>query len=172
MKGTRRTTLGLALRAALKRNLEDAWLYLPNSLTPTANTECLIVAEVDSDLEPEEIAASLGFPQEGLDTQTLEGVATRAAQFEKNPSETLLIESFIYYWRFDAWLPSPGAPEPPPPEVAELIEAKSFYDSLGLERSDAQCKSSGCNRGAVSLSMYCRPHHFEMVRKKPSPFSH
>src|SRR3990167_5785186 len=167
MKGIRKTTLGLALRSALMGKLEDAWLYLPDASIPTVDTECLIVSEIDSELSPEEIAASVGFLQEGLDSQTLEGVALCAAQFKDPPPDELLVESFVYYWRFDSWLPKPDAPEPPSPEIVLLNEARRFYDSLGAERGDSSCKAAGCSRGAVSNSLYCRPHHFEMLRKSP-----
>jgi hypothetical protein len=172
MKGARKTTLGLALQSALNKQLEDGWLYLPDRSTPTANTECLIVGYNVSELEPEDLAASLGFSTEGLDTQTLEDVASCAAGFESPPSENLLVESFIYYWLFDAWLPFPGAPEPPSPEEAQLIASRQFYESLGQERNESPCKASGCSRGAIACSIYCRVHHFEMVRKEPCPFSH
>lgn len=170
MSRPRKTTLALALRLALKNKLEDAWLYLQNNSTPTANSICLIIPDTDTELSSEEIAASYGFHQEGLDTQTLEGVGFCAAQFQNPPSDELLVESFIYYWRFDAWLPKPGAPEPPPTEIIMLNEARKFYEILGPERTNVQCRAPGCNRGAISLSVFCRPHHFEMIRKTPCPF--
>mgnify|MGYP006181676457 CR=1 FL=1 len=172
MSGARKTTLGMALRSAFKRNLEEATLYLPDALSPSARTECLILAASDSDFSEGEIAASMGFPEEGLDTQTLEGVALCAAQFRNPPTDELLVESFIYYWRFDAWLPKPGAPESPSPEMSLNDESLQFYDSLGEERRELSCKITGCSRGAILQSLYCRPHHYEMVRKTQCPFSH
>lgn len=61
-------------------------------------------------------------------------------------------------------------------EEAQLVEGarridREFYDSLGTERGDAQCRKHGCKRGAVSLSVFCRVHHFESVCKRPSPFN-
>lgn len=47
---------------------------------------------------------------------------------------------------------------------------REFYDVLGAERSDVRCHEPGCKRGAISLSVLCRPHHFEMVKKRPCPF--
>ncbi len=168
MNQTRQTTLALALRSALKNKLEDVWLYLKDDSTPTASTICLLVR--DSEYFSEEIAKSLGFNQEGLDTQLMKGVALCAAQFQNPPSDELLVESFIYYWRFDTWLPEPGAPEPPSGEITMQNEARKFYEILEPERSDVACRKAGCSRGAISLSIYCRPHHFEMIKHTECPF--
>ena len=48
---------------------------------------------------------------------------------------------------------------------------RRFYDSLGEERQDFPCKHKGCPRGAVQFSVFCRPHHFESLIKRPCPFS-
>ncbi|HVY47361.1 MAG TPA: hypothetical protein VHB21_15840 [Minicystis sp.] len=73
----------------------------------------------------------------------------------------------------------PGTREPATPRETALregeIEAwrskddRSFYDGLGPERS-TPCRAAGCTRGAVALSVFCRPHHFASVRGRPSPF--
>jgi len=47
---------------------------------------------------------------------------------------------------------------------------REFYTSLGDEREDVPCRRAGCVRGSVIHSVLCRPHHFESVRGKPSPF--
>lgn len=47
---------------------------------------------------------------------------------------------------------------------------KEFYDLLGPEDDAQKCRAEGCERGVVRFSVLCRPHHFENVRKKPSPF--
>lgn len=46
-----------------------------------------------------------------------------------------------------------------------------FYDSLGEERNDVLCEKEGGKRGALPLRIFCKIHHFEMMQKKPSPFS-
>lgn len=48
---------------------------------------------------------------------------------------------------------------------------RAFYEALGEERADVRCREQGCARGAISLSVLCRVHHFEMVQKKPCPFA-
>jgi hypothetical protein len=53
----------------------------------------------------------------------------------------------------------------------QLEQDRKFYDLLGEERSNVQCRGDGCRRGAVTHSVLCRAHHFESVWKRPSPFS-
>ena len=72
------------------------------------------------------------------------------------------------------WLPGVG-PLLTAAEKAELVELqrtgeRAFYDSLGEERKDAPCRRAGCTRGSVAHSVLCRPHHFESVRGRRSPF--
>ena len=169
MKNYRKMTLGFALRSALKKQLEDGWLYLPDVETPTADTECLLMVNIGVGIEG---STRPDFPVEGLDTQLLEDVSSCAASFENPPSQSLLVESFIYYWRYDAWLPFPGAPEPELSNGDDLTVDKIFYDFLGEEDLTAKCKSENCPRGRVSCSIFCRVHHFEMIKKKPCVFSH
>ncbi|MRW92281.1 hypothetical protein GJ699_19995 [Duganella sp. FT80W] len=157
------------LRAAAAGKLEDGWLYLPNHENPGLDTACLmIVSDADEDMQL--IASERGFSVEGLDTPTIEGTVHAALQFQDSPSDELLLESFVYYWRFDAWLPMPGAPEPPPLEEAKLEWDREFFDSLAAERPEELCRTEGCQRGAIHHSVLCRVHHFEMIRKEPCPF--
>jgi hypothetical protein len=57
-------------------------------------------------------------------------------------------------------------------DAASLAVDRGFYDSLGPERANTPCRRAGCKRGAVELSVLCRPHHFESLRGRPSPFDH
>lgn len=166
----RTLTMRTALRDAALAKLEDGWLYLPNEDDPTLDTLCLLLG-LDSDEDPLLKANEYGFMQEGLDTATIADVVEAARQFQNPPSDELMLESFIYYWRFDAWLPEPGASAPLTGEDARHLAERNFYDSLGSERPDVPCKSHACQRGAVKYSVFCRTHHFEMIRKMPCPFS-
>lgn len=167
MVSTRQLSLREALHLAAEKSLELGWLYLPSSDSPTLHTQCLLVSGSD---ESEEVAKEYGFPQEGLDTDTIEGTTLRASQLEHPPSDELLLESFIYYWRFDAWLPQIGAPKPPPWEVTKKKLDREFYELLGAERQSVPCRKTGCSRGAISSSVFCRVHHFEMIKKEACPF--
>jgi hypothetical protein len=169
MTASRRTTVRFALRAAAAGRLEQGWLYLPTSEKLTPDTSCLIIdAGPDDDMEA--IAAEQGFPQEGLDSATIQDTAERARQFKDPPTDELLLESFVYYWRFDAWLPAPGAADPPPREETKKRLDREFFDALGEERHGEPCRSEGCARGAIQQSVFCRIHHYEMIRKEPCPF--
>lgn len=165
----RELTVRQALRDAAGRQLEDGWIYFSASGNPGLDTVCLLVLSSEDDTQS--IAEELNYPYEGLDTPTIEDTASAAQQFQAAPSDELLLESFIYYWRFDAWLPEPGAPEPPPWEETKLKLDRDFFDQLGPEREDVPCRAKGCEKGAVDLSVFCRRHHFEMIRKYPCPFT-
>jgi hypothetical protein len=164
------------LQAALRDELSDGWFYLPESSSIDLSTPVLLIVDAD-DLEDDEpgiprAASDRGFPREGLDTPTLIAVVQGAARFASPPSDELLLESFIYYHEFDAFLPHPGAPDPPPRSEIEHSSDRQFYDSLGPERADVPCRELACTRGAVAYSVLCRPHHFENVKRKVSPFKH
>jgi hypothetical protein len=57
-----------------------------------------------------------------------------------------------------------------PARLRQSEDDRAFYDSLGEERADARCSAEGCSRGAISLSTFCRRHHFEMIMRKPCAF--
>jgi hypothetical protein len=169
-------TLRDVLRAALAGDLPGGGVYLRGSGELQLDTPCLLLQD-DPDEELDErgiplAAVNQGFPLEGLDGATLQDTAEWARQFTDPPPDDLLLESYAYYLRFDAFLPSPGAPPPPPPVEIKHRSDLAFYDRLGLERSDQFCSKEGCRRGAVDQSIYCRVHHFEMVKGEPCPFSH
>ena len=123
-----RTTMRLALRAAAAQKLEQGWLFLTSSEAPTLDAPCLLVVDTDEDHDIEDIAAELGFPEDGLDTATIEDTADCARRFSDPPTDELLLESFVYYWRFDAWLPSPGVPDPPPLDETKRMLDRAFFD--------------------------------------------
>lgn len=164
------------LRKALREELPEGWFYLPESPKVDLATRVLLITDGD-DLEDDERgipreAARRGFPREGLDTPTLVSIAEGTTEFASRPSDDLLLQAFLYYQEHDAFLPRPGAPAPPSRSEFEQRRDREFYDSLGPERADVPCRESGCTRGAVSYSVLCRPHHFENVQRKVSPFQH
>src|SRR3954463_13002102 len=100
-------TARFALRASLAGTLGEGWLYLPTATSPTLDTECAFVEDWDEESTPE------GFPVEGLEDGDIRDTIHAAKLLSPNPSDELLLESFVYYWRFDAFLPSVGATDPP-----------------------------------------------------------
>ena len=155
------------IRSAANDELPVGWLFLPRGEI-TAHTECVLLEDDVDDLES--IAAALGFPEEGLETGDLKAIFQGAEQLVANPSDSVLVRAFTYYLKFDAYLPSIDAPDPPPPEVGQVELDRKFYQSLGTEREGVVCRKAGCGRGAVALSIFCRPHHFESVKRRPCPF--
>ena len=166
-------TLQFALRSALRRTLPQGSLYLPNHTELKPETPCVLVddpdAERDDRYRPIE-AVRAGFPLEGLDTETMEDTCDCARALHDPPSDELLVESFAYYLRYDAFLPERGAPEPPPWEETQLTLDREFYELLGPERSDQRCRRADCARGAISHSVLCKVHHFEDIRGRACPF--
>ena len=62
--------------------------------------------------------------------------------------------------------------KPPPPlseEELQKLEDQIFWDSLGEEKGPGTCKHAGCDRKRIPLSVMCRRHHFEMVKKRSIP---
>jgi hypothetical protein len=169
-----RLTLRDTLRKAGSGILSQGWLYLPRETDLKPDTDCLLVG--DEDYEADErgvprVAIEQGFPFSSLDTATIEDVVQGASLLEAPASDELLVEAFRYYLLHDVYLPSPGAPDPPPAEEFRLILDREFYDCLGEERADVACRELGCTRGAVPLSGLCRVHHFENIMCRPCPFN-
>ncbi len=162
------------LRAAGHR-LPEGWLYLPANRNWTLDTDGMVI-DIDSltdtemfDEDTPLVAHSNGLIST-LDAATIEDIHKAARTLQDPPSDDLLLEAFMYYHRFDAFLPSVGAPDPPPAHVVIHNIDRRFYDSLGPEDGSRKCRKDGCQRGVVSLSVLCRVHHFESVRGKPCPF--
>ena len=74
----------------------------------------------------------------------------------------------------EAWKPGTGNVLTPEREAEnrawQLQPDRAFYDVLGAERPDRPCRHPGCSRGSVEFSVFCRSHHFESIRGRPSPF--
>jgi hypothetical protein len=165
-----RGTLLQLIKLARERRLPRGWLHLPDP-DPRASVECLFLdATLDLD-DAEAVAAAEGFPYPGLETQTLEDTISWAEQMFGSPSDADLVDSFIYYWRFDAFLPQRNAPDPPPPHVTAARLDLEFIDALGQERPDEPCRHPGCERGAIRWSVLCRRHHFESIQRRPWPLA-
>jgi hypothetical protein len=165
-----RGTLATLIRSAAKD--PRGWLFLEDG-EATGNTSGLLLSDVDptEDLEP--VARSLGFPNGGLHAQDLQSIFEwTKGLVQSDPGDAELVRSFWYYFKFDAFLPDIDASDPPrlSRKEAQAKRDREFYDSLGPEREGIVCRSVGCRRGAISLSVFCRPHHFESIERRRCPF--
>ena len=154
----------------------NAWLYLPGDVKQwTLDTEAFLLNPEfepgqDDPILPDDLAHK-GL-REALDTSTITDCVQWADRLVGHPDDDVRFESFIYYVRFDAFLPKIGAPDPPPPdEIMRRLDAE-FYDKLGGEDLARPCKHACCSRGAIQFSVLCRRHHFEMIRHRECPFDH
>ncbi len=151
------------------------WLYLPGDQEWGLETrgKLLNLDEMDSQELDNEGTPLIAIRQnlvESLDNQTIEDIVRGAKQIENPPSDDLLLEVFLYYYKYDAFLPKRGYVPPSREEVMAKLD-RDFFDSLGSESPSEKCRKEGCNRGKVTSSVFCRVHHFEMVKRKPCPFT-
>lgn len=168
-----RLRLGEVFSKLKSGGLYSGWIYFRERTNPTLDTECFLVSDddFDSDGDIPSKARNAGYVEEGLDTDTIQDCLLCAQQFGPAQNSLVALESFIYYWKFDGFLPYPGAPDPPPPEIAMMNADREFYEGLGDEIRANPCRNQDCERGAVQYSVFCRVHHFESIRKRPCPFS-
>lgn len=86
----------------------------------------------------------------------------------------MLAEGRLEELERQAWLPGNGSRRDPEREArlaaAQREADRAFYESLGPERAETRCQRETCTRGAVHLSVLCRPHHFASITNKTSPF--
>jgi hypothetical protein len=60
--------------------------------------------------------------------------------------------------------------DPPPLEDSRRKVDRKFYDQLGPEDLTRPCKHNGCGKGSVRFSVFCKHHHFEMIKHYDCPF--
>lgn len=148
----------------------SGWLFLPaNWRKWDANTLAYIVD--DEHMSQTEDEPTLRGYEGVAEPAALEDILRGASRLLNVRSFAGWLEALVYYYRFDGFLPRIGAPDPPTGPAALLAVDRDFYDSLGDERSDVPCRTVGCSRGAVQLSVLCKVHHFEQVRRRPCPFN-
>jgi hypothetical protein len=132
----------------------DAWLTHESGWTLTAH-ECgvLIWHHDESAPTPRHLA---GLPRTEILVLWLALAEGRIEDVEHRP-----------------WRPGNGIPSSWYEERAAIARAvdREFYDSLGAERPGTTCASPGCARGTVRMSLFCRQHQFENVRRRPCPFT-
>ena len=155
-------------------NAGGDWLFLAGEYTEWNLDTQVYFPELDDETGEPIVDSSMKALdlRETLDLQTIESVVSWADKLSGKPLDSVRLESFIYYFRFDAFLPKIGAPDPPPASETLLRLDLEFYDGLGVERAEKPCAEPGCSRGSVRFSTLCRPHHFESIKRKKCPFDH
>jgi hypothetical protein len=150
----------------------EGWLYLPKDWRGwSAETEAdMLNLDGDDDDQLDAEAAARGYICT-IDSQMLVDVLRAVRDHLNADSFDVWLEALIYYQRFDAFVPSIGAPDPPPWEETQRTHDRAFYDSLGAERPTERCREPRCQRGAVKQSVLCRVHHFQQVQKRPCPLN-
>jgi len=107
-----------------------------------------------------------------LDCSTIEDIIKVARRdIQDPPSDNLFFEAFLYYYNYDAFLPEIGFKPPSTDQILFKLDL-DFYNQLGEESAELPCKKAECDRGKIAMSLYCKVHHFEMVKNKQCPFNH
>ena len=151
--------------------LPGFWIYLPKeSAGWTLETEVCIPPDSQEEPELDPAYVTRGYVST-LNIYDLEDILDIADQLTGRADDEVRLEGFLYYYRYDAFLPEIGAPPPPPAEEILKIEDRRFYDQLGSENSMNLCRAPGCSRGSVRFSVFCRVHHFESIHSRPCPFT-
>jgi hypothetical protein len=165
-------TLRGIFQQAKRRALPHGWLYLPadTKWSPATEGHLLDLSKEELDADETPLIAKRLKLQETLDVATIEQAVDWADQLAGKADDSARLEIFTYYVKFDAFPNTLGAPDPPPVEDVINKRDRQFYDSLGAERPGTKCRHDGCNRGTTRLSVFCRIHQFEQVKKKPCPF--
>ena len=166
-----RETLGAMLQAAASKVLPQGWIFLPEgTLTVSSNAVLIPHESYEDEVELAATAEKMGFPVEGLETTDLEDVCQGVLRLSCKPDVNAYLRAFLYYLKFDAFLPNLDAGDPPSRDEVLLTLDRTFFESLGEEQADCRCRRENCTRGVVKMSAFCRVHHFESVRGRPCPF--
>jgi hypothetical protein len=168
-------TLQSVIQRVRNEETDDSdWLYIAGStadltLETDADLGCPEFNEdTDDEVEPP------GFADRGLqsaiDVNTLSHCIDWADRLSGLQDDKAALDVIRYYIRFDAWPETLTAPDPPPvDEVLRRLD-RDFANQLGPEDPSKKCRRDGCGRGVVKLSVFCRRHQFENVKKRAYPF--
>src|SRR5437016_5906076 len=112
-------TLRDVFHAVTKRQ-PDAWLFLPSeSSTWNLDSDAILINPEYDDATDEQVLPEVvkqNDLRETIDTQTIADCVRWADRLAGRADDLVRLESFLYYVRWDAFLPKIGAPDPPPIE--------------------------------------------------------
>ena len=153
-------TLIKVLRRASNKKRKEGLLYLPEDESWTAKSPAMILdpdnmKEDKKDENDQPLIAGKKNLTETLCVRTIRDIVKVAKRdIEDPPSDELLVQAFIYYYCYDAFLPK----ESYNPETRQYDQDLVFYNALGDESESVPCKRAGCNRGKIEGSLLCRVH--------------
>jgi len=156
---------------------DDDWLFIARSEGPLSGglDAGLGPIEIDEDTDdlleiipPEFAASGLSSP---IDCSTVKDCIDWADQLSGSHDDKAVLTVLDYYLKYDAVPESLDAPDPLPNEEHQLMLDREFYDLLGEENPNRTCKHNGCRRGSISVSIFCKTHHFESIQQWACPFN-
>lgn len=161
--------LRTVLRAALVTKVDAGWFHLRPGWDSSLDEMILLIPG-----EPDpRVAARYGYFRAEQNMQLIEECAEWTRRFAPEPDDDLLVGVFRFRMNVGAWPPQDWFL---PPELAARFkvlkekEERKLYRALGAERPHVSCRREGCRRGAITASLFCRSHHFEMLLHRPCPF--
>ena len=82
-----------------------------------------------------------------------------------DPSQLSRILEIFLTWAKTVpdWLAIPDIDE----AALQAAKDKNFWALLGREIGPEPCRVEGCTHKRITLSIFCRQHHFESVKKRP-----
>jgi len=147
--------------------LPPAWLYLPADSEWTLETQGLFPPPGNTSAQPPG-GQKL---RQTIDGPTIEGIVELADELAGTPNDEARLEVFLYYFRYETFPQKLGDMAPPPPKPSLFQLDRQAYTALGPELPGTRCERDGCPRGTIADSTLCKPHHFESIKGRPSPFS-
>src|SRR3569833_561654 len=111
-------TLREVFRQAKRRRLPEGDLYLPAGVEWTLETKGVFLEPEDEeeDADGVPLIAKERNLCEALDDETIQQAVDWADQLAGREDDAARLEIFRYYYRFDSFPDTLGAPEPPPME--------------------------------------------------------
>ena len=166
--------LSIIERIRHKRADDADWLYVAGPIRDLMlETEAELGCSDFDEATSEEILPA-GFADRGLrstiDLHTIEDCIQWADQLSVSNDNKAALDVIRYYILFDAFAETLNAPDPPPADEILRRLNRDFCEKLGPEDLTKPCRRENGNRGAVKLSVFCRQHHFENIRKRAYPF--
>jgi hypothetical protein len=168
------------MRMASADRLPLGWIFLDRR-EPKKKRQCLVVHDdvlnENSDEAGEQVVKEYGFPYSAFSTPAAIRLATALRELTPNPTDAQMLDGFRYYFDYLEAPTSLDANRQPPianwTRRALVAGDHEFWTKLKdePERPDKPCRRPGCTKGAIPLSVFCREHHFESIRKRPYPKS-